>query len=325
MKRTILVMVLSALAGLSGLAHSGCGQGSEQGEAADTPTSGNITISVDETFAPIMDSEIRSFESIYTNASINVRYKPEAEVINDLLADSVKLVIVTRKLNKEEREYFEKLALTPTQVKICYDAIAVIVNNSNRDTLMAYDKLEQILSGQISSWKQLNPASSLGPIQVIFDNANSSTVRHIKEKTNGQLAKNSFAVKTNSAVIEYVSKNRNALGVIGVNWISDKDDTTSLSFLRKVRVVGFKSNMPKADPEEYYQPFQAYIAQQFYPLIREVYMINRDARAGLPSGFIAFVTHEKGQRIILKSGLVPANAPIRLVELKREDILSNSK
>jgi phosphate transport system substrate-binding protein len=50
-------------------------------------------------------------------------------------------------------------------------------------------------------------------------------------------------------------------------------------------------------------------------LYRTVYIISREARAGLGSGFTAFVAGDKGQRIILKSGLVPATAPIRIVEI----------
>ena len=45
-------------------------------------------------------------------------------------------------------------------------------------------------------------------------------------------------------------------------------------------------------------------------------MINRETFAGLGSGFISFVAGEKGQRIILKSGIVPAAMPIRLIQIK---------
>lgn len=324
-KRTIYMMVLSTMC-LAGaffvttvLGISGCNSG-ENGTPEDTATSGRVHITVDETFAPIITSEINTFQSIYKDAKIDASYKPEAEAINDLLNDSSRIVIVTRKLNEEEEAHFRKLEIIPHTVKICYDAIAVIVNPSNRDTLMDYEKFKDVLSGKISKWNQAFPGSGLGDIQVIFDNQNSSTVRHVKEMNNGQLTKNGFAVKTNSAVIDYVSKHKNSVGVIGVSWISDKDDSTALSFLKKVRVMGFNSTAPNAEPGEYYQPFQAYIAQKVYPLTREVYIISREARMGLGSGFTTFIASEKGQRIFLKSGLVPAIAPVRLVELKKSNI-----
>lgn len=323
-KRTIFMMVLSAFMTSAVLFTAGCNT-DENAKVDDTPTSGEMTITVDETFAPIMESEVNTFQQIYKYAKIHVKYKPEAEVMNDLLSDSSRLVIVARGLNKDEQEYFRKLEIVPTVRKIGYDAIAAVVNNGNRDTLLTFEILKQILTGQITSWKQINPASPLGQIQVVFDNANSSTARYMKEQINTEFSKNSYAVKTNKAVIDYVSKNRSAIGILGVSWISDLDDNNTTTFLNQVKVVGFKSNSPTADPNEYYQPYQAYIAQKFYPMMREINMITREARAGLASGFIAFVTSERGQRIILKSGLVPATAPIRLIEVRNEDIFTNEK
>ncbi|MGE5438459.1 MAG: PstS family phosphate ABC transporter substrate-binding protein, partial [Bacteroidota bacterium] len=161
--------------------------------------------------------------------------------------------------------------------------------------------------------------SSLSGIQIVFDNQNSSTVRYVKEKINNSpLAKNTFAVKDNPSVIDYVSKNRNAVGIIGVNWISNREDTLTHGFLKKVRVVALASDT--AQTGEYYQPYQAYIAQKVYPLWREVYVLSGEARAGLGSGFISFMASDRGQRIFLKAGLVPATMPVRLVEIRSENI-----
>jgi phosphate transport system substrate-binding protein len=286
----------------------------------DTTTYGEISITVDETFAPVIESEVDTFEKIYKYAKIHVRYKPEAEVMNDLLADSSRFVIIPRKLNAEEKEYFKKIELVPKETKIFYDAIAVIVNNANKDTSLTFQTFKDIISGKIKSWKEVNKKSGLSDIQVIYDNPNSSTVRFVKERIGSQLSKNSYAVKNNPAVINYVSKNKNAIGLIGVNWVSDRDDTLSLSFLKSIKVVGLTSDLPNVDPYEYYQPYQAYIAQKFYPLYREVYIISREARAGLGTGLSAFIAAEKGQRIFLKSGLVPATMPIRLVEINRNKL-----
>jgi len=46
-------------------------------------------------------------------------------------------------------------------------------------------------------------------------------------------------------------------------------------------------------------------------------VINREYFSGLGTGFAQFIAGEKGQRIFLKSGLVPAQMPIRLVEVKK--------
>jgi phosphate transport system substrate-binding protein len=63
------------------------------------------------------------------------------------------------------------------------------------------------------------------------------------------------------------------------------------------------------------KPYQAYIALKQYPLWRTVQITLREPRVGLGTGFASFVASDKGQRIVLKSGLVPATAPVRIIEL----------
>jgi phosphate transport system substrate-binding protein len=282
----------------------------------DTPTSGSIKISVDETFAPILESQVYTFEHIYQYAKVKAEFKPEGNVFDDLIADSVRLVVATRKLNTSENEYFAKAKIIPKTTIIAYDAIALVINKENKDSLLDLNTLKSILSGKINSWKKLDPSSKLSNINIVFDNPVSSTVRYIKDFIGtDSLPKNCFAVKTNKAVIDYVTNNKDAIGIIGVNWISDFNDQNTQMFLKNIRVIGLKSNNPDADPSTYYKPYQYFLKEQFYPLMREVYLISREARAGLGSGFSAFVAGEKGQRIILKSGLLPATAPTRLVEI----------
>ena len=67
---------------------------------------------------------------------------------------------------------------------------------------------------------------------------------------------------------------------------------------------------------QYYRPYQGSIYDKSYPFVREIYFISRETFAGLGSGFINWACAEQGQRIVLKSGLVPATMPIRLVQIK---------
>jgi phosphate transport system substrate-binding protein len=287
------------------------------GTIEDTPTSGNLKISVDESFAPIIDSHVYTFQKLYKYAKIQASYKPEGDVVKDLLTDSSRVIVISRELTPNEKQYFEKLKIIPRQTKVAVDGVALIVHPSNPDTLLTLAQLKEIFTGRVTSWKKLNPASKLSDLTIVFDNNNSSTSRYILDSVNLKqpLPPNTFAAKSNPALVDYVAKNPNAIGVLGVNWISDFDDSTAIGFLRKIKVVGVsKKSNPKTD--EYYQPFQGYLAQGTYPLRRNLYVISREARAGLGTGFASFVASDKGQRIFLKSGLLPATMPIRLVSVK---------
>jgi phosphate transport system substrate-binding protein len=72
------------------------------------------------------------------------------------------------------------------------------------------------------------------------------------------------------------------------------------------------------DPKNFCKPYQGYIAERSYPFCRDVYMISRETFSGLGTGFVSFVAGDQGQRIILKSGLVPATMPVRLIEIRKD-------
>src|SRR5690606_27619197 len=111
------------LAVITGLLLS-CNSGGRQ--PADTPTSGTIRISVDQTYEPLIEAEIKVFESLYPKAHIIAEYKPEAECFKDLLNDSVRMVIVTRDFNEQEKQYFKELKISPQSMLLAWDALALI-------------------------------------------------------------------------------------------------------------------------------------------------------------------------------------------------------
>lgn len=289
-----------------------CRDRDKDGRLLDTPTSGHVKIAVDESLRPLIEAEISTFEGLYQRADIEPFYLPEAEAIAALMEDSVKVAVVTRRFTQEEKEYFKKVRITPTERDVAISAIALIVHRDNRDTLISLDQFKSLLQGKISKWSDLGSKNNAG-IEIVFDNPNSGLIRHIKDSVVeiGQLPPNIFAVNNNEAVIDHVSENKNALGLIGLEWISDKDDSTSNTFLNKIRV------MSVSDDSTHFKPYQAYLAMKLYPLSRRITILSREARSGLGSGFMAFVGSERGQRIVLKAGLVPATMPLRVVEIDR--------
>jgi len=282
----------------------------------DTPTSGITTIAVDETFEPIIRNEINVFESIYITAGIIEKACPEIDAFNLLLKDSVNMIIATRKLHDNENKYFKSKQIFPKEIKIAVDGIALIVNNINTDTLVTTSEIRKILLGETNRWNQLDPASKLGNIKVVFDNQNSSTADYAYREICGNkvLSSNLSAMNNNIEVIDFVSKTPNALGVIGVSWVSNHRDSTCMGFLNKIRVVAIsKENIATEDNS--YQPYQAYLETGQYPYKRDIYAIVTDPRIGLCAGFTAFIASDRGQRIILKSGILPATQPVRLVHV----------
>jgi len=284
----------------------------------ESPTRGDIRIISDESFQPLIDAEIYTFTSLYTNAKVKASYKPEVDVINDFMNDSVKVIVTSRKLTEDQIQYLRDTLVIARTITFAYDALALVTNKNNKDTILKYNTIKNIFLGEVSTWKEVNPKSKLGEIKVVFDNTKSGNIRYFKElfEMKTGLPFNFYSVNNNAEVVDFVSRNPEAIGIISVNWISDKDDSLSMSFVKKINVVGV--SRPLMGDRSYYRPQQGFIYTKEYPFVREIYLISRETFKGLGSGFIQWATAEQGQRIVQKSGLVPATMPVRIVQIKSE-------
>jgi phosphate transport system substrate-binding protein len=296
-----------------GILVSSCG--GSQNPNQETTTSGNIRIGVDDSYRLLLDTEIATFQSLYPNAKINPEYGSEGDLMQLFMKDSLRAIITSRELNESEKEYFKSNKLFPKVTKICVDGLAFIVNRNNLDSTFSYNQLKKLFTTNPSKWSDIKPGASSESVQVVFDSPNSGNARYLRELFQlKQLPSLCTAVKSNEEVVNYVETHPGSMGVISSNWISDVDDSVSGDFLKRIRVVGVSS---ENDPDAvlgYTQPYQGYLADKSYPFRRDVYYINREIGTRLGTGFASFVAGDKGQRIVLKSGLVPAYGVIRLID-----------
>ncbi len=271
----------------------------------DTVAIGAISIAADESLQPMVDALEGAFEGINRAAKIDVIYKPEQESINLMLLDSARVAIVSRELNAREKQVFTDQKLKYRSLKVGIDAVALISNKENSDTLITLQELKDLFVGKDKSRT------------IVLDNANSSNLTCVMAKLGlTDISKlNVSAVSGNKEVIEYIKMHKTAIGIIGVNWISDGEDPASMGFLKSINVLGVAEKL-NPTKDEYYLPFEYNLYLKNYPLIRDIYMITKEARQGLGTGFINFTSHEKGQLIIQKTGILPATQPLRLYKVQ---------
>ncbi|RYZ00601.1 MAG: phosphate ABC transporter substrate-binding protein, PhoT family [Chitinophagaceae bacterium] len=293
---------------LGAWALAGCGGSAGPDEPGDTLDSGTIHISVDESFRPVIDSEIRVFEALHRGAHIVAHYKPEAECLKDFLVDSIRMVIATRGFTEPERLYINDSMNVDVRKKVlAYDAIAVIVHPGAPDSLFTMQELKDLLTGK--SAKKLRP---------VFDGLKAtSTVRFVIDSVlrGPGLSPNVTAAESSEGVIDYVSRTKDAVGFIGVSWVGNRQDTTQLSYLDKVRVASIEHPML---PRKYVTPAQFNIFYRRYPLVRDLVATLKERHRGLGRGFYNFLGDERGQLIFNRSYLMPATQDftIRGAELR---------
>jgi phosphate transport system substrate-binding protein len=286
----------------------GCGGGGAKG-LQETPTSGTIHISVDESFKPVIDSQIKVFESSFPDAHIIADYKPEAQCLRDLTTDSTRMILVTRGLTQEETDFYkDSFHLKPTWGVLAFDAIAVIVNPASKDSIFEMKDLVNMLNGtDLTHQPVMDGLSATSTVRYAMDSI-------LKGKP---LGKNVTAAKSSEDVVNYVANNPRAVGFIGVSWIGDKSDPNDTSFLRKVNVAAIQC--VSCLGSTHVKPFQANIALKRYPLVRSLYYILKEDFSGIGNNFENFLSFERGQLIFTKAYLWPAgmNFQVRDVQLDK--------
>ena len=280
-----------------------CNQQEKKNTNKESILKGTATILVDETLTPIIEDQVAVFESKY-DAKINIVSKSESEVVISLFKEKSGIAVLSRNLTIEENKIIEQKKITPKITKFATDAIALISNKAHKDTLIDLKNVIEFMQGkQNSSIKGL-----------VFDNPNSSTVRYMNDLAGIKEIpqKGVFSFKTNQEVIKFVAQNEGMIGVVGVNWLFQPMPDMQ-QYVDKVNVLGVKS----LSGGDYYMPSQNNIAEGKYPLARDLFIINGQGYTGLGMGFASFVAGDIGQRIILKSGLLPVRIPGRKIMIRK--------
>jgi len=287
-----------------------CKKNENENENKESFLKGKATIFVDETVTPIIEDEVMVFESKY-EAKFTLVSKSEAEVLNSLFDKKATIVLISRNLTKKELHFFEQKKIVPKITKFAVDGIAFVSNKSNKDTLIALKDVIGFLKGERGSKIK----------GLVFDNPNSSTVRYMNNLVgiNCLSNKDVYSLKNNNDVLKFVAENDGMVGIVGVNWLSDPMPSM-IPVLSKINVLSVRG----LNKEGYYAPSQNNFAEGTYPLMRDLYIVNCQGATGLGMGIATFVISDIGQRIVLKSGLMPFKMPPRKLNIKQSDS-NNSK
>ena len=274
---------------------------------------GKVNVSADESLQPLMEAEERAFEGIIKDVEVNLIFRPEDVSIGLMINDSTRIAVVTRELNAKEQDIIKQNKQQVFTHKLATDAVALITHPANHDTLMTMNELKDLFLGKKSNWSELKGANLSEKVVIVFDNNNSSNLSFISQKLGIQDKSKIpfFTANSNKAVIDYVKKTPGALGVIGINWISDTDDPAAEKFIKGINVLGISEIENPATADAYSYPIPYYLKLERYPLRRNVYLLTKDVR----NSFLNYACKDKGQLVVLKAGLLPATQPVRMIHV----------
>jgi phosphate transport system substrate-binding protein len=275
---------------------------SENSTEDESYVKGKAEIYVDESLLPIVEDQEMVFENRYQKANIKLIPKSDSDIVNLLLQRKIDIAVLSHELTTTQEKILKDRDVIGKNTPFCSDAIALVVNQGNSKTAITTSEVYEILQGKKTEY------------QFVFDNENSSTLSYLMDKAGVKsLPKSVTALKNNLEVIKFVSENNNSIGFVGVNWLLNPSVELE-STVKKVKVLAVGSTTENA-----VKPTQTDIETKEYPFIRKIYLLNYQGRTGLGMGFASFVKSEVGQRIILKSGLVPVKIPTREIRIVKNN------
>jgi phosphate transport system substrate-binding protein len=273
----------------------------------ETILTGKMELYVDQTVQSLVEGQVEVFENQY-DAKINLTTKSESEIVNDLLTGKTSMAVLTRRLTQKEENYFKNKKIIPRISHFASDAVVFIRNKSVKDTVIDLDEVYNLLHGKSSAIKKL-----------VFENPNSSVVTYMNRWANvpNGNKENVFSLNSTQELLEFVTNNPDAIGVIGMDAVAEPypEWRTLVDGLNILAVKNVKKGM---NNKLYYMPSQANLGAGLYPLKRSIYVLNYQGFAGLGTGFASFVVGDIGQRIVLKSNLLPISIPERNINIRKK-------
>jgi phosphate transport system substrate-binding protein len=277
-------------------------------EKLDDITQGAIAIAVDETLAEPFMTGIYNFQQINPRASVTAYALPEQDAYSLVREDSIRLVIGSRELTEDEKAFFEKRKIIPRYTSLGYDAVVLLRKSDNAPAALDWKSLGSFLRGEKESLPFENRSDQADIL--VFVGSGAGTMSAMKEAFSlDTLACQLYAVNSPELLLEYVGSNPRAIGILGMSWLNHLSAQDLKVFQEQVQMVAL--NNPDAGVSGYFLPEQGNIADGSYPLVREIRAISTESRVGLGTGFISFMASERGQRILLKAGLLPYTMPSR--------------
>lgn len=197
---------------------------------------------------------------------------------------SVDIAMASRLIRSEEASalasVYGKLGISFLVAK---DALSIYVNNENPVNNFTLAELKYIFTGEYDNWNQIGGWNT--PIQVVLRPPTSGTYVYFNDfvMENAAYTNEAKTIPTNTALFEFINKNKNAIGFAGIY---------SPDSVKKCKIENISAT-------------EMNVNNDTYPLIRYLYFYTIDEPSGANKQFIDWVLSKDGQNIVNRIGFIP--------------------
>lgn len=206
-----------------------------------------------------------------------------------LMDGSTDIAQSSRKMKFGEKA---KLVAKKKQIKevvVAKDALAVVVNPSNKVSQLTRQQLEDIFTGKITNWKQVGGDDL--KIIVYSRETSSGTYEFFKEVVlkNKNYKSSVLSMPATGAIIQSIKQTKGAIGYVGLAYLNKEVKAIKVSF----------------DGKKYVAPTIETSKNGTYPIVRPLLYYYDIKKTKVVSPYINFVLSKQGQGIVRQVGYIP--------------------
>ena len=246
---------------------------------------GHVVIKGSTTVLPIAQKVAEAYMAENPEVRISISGGGSGNGIRALIDGMTDIADSSRFIKDKEVKQAVENGEYPVPFAVAYDCIVPVVHPSNSVENISMDQLKAVYQGQIKNWKEMG-----GPdlkIAVISRDTSSGTYE-VWEKIvmrKERVYPGALLQASNGAVAQAVSKNKNAIGYIGIGYVNENVKVLTVNGVEGTAETTLNGK---------------------FPISRPLYMFTRGWPTGDTLNFINYVLHpDKGQKLGGSAGYVP--------------------
>ncbi len=243
-----------------------------------------IVIKGSTTVLPVAQVTSETYMKLHPGVNISLSGGGSGNGIKALIDGSTSIANSSRFIKDKEVKLAQEKGVYPVPHRVAIDAIVPIVHPDNPVADLSVEQLSLIYQGKITNWKEVGGKDL--QIVVVSRDTSSGTYEVWEEKVlhKAKVSPKAQLQASNGAVVQTVSKNRYAIGYIGLGYLNDS--------VRGLTVNGIEATAASA-------------LSGAYLIARPLFMFTSGWPAGVVADFITFVVSKDGQELVRKEGFVP--------------------
>jgi phosphate transport system substrate-binding protein len=243
-----------------------------------------------DTVLPLSQKEAETYMKANKSAKITVTGGGSGVGLAALIDGTTDVAMSSRKMKMDEKLKLQEAGRAYKEVTVAFDALAAVVNPSNKVSQLTREQLEGIFTGKITNWKDVGGEDL--KIVVYSRESSSGTYEFFKEHV---LNKKNYAssvlnMPATGAIIQSISQTKGAIGYVGLAYVNKDVKALKVSYDKGKTFVA---------------PTMETAMNKTYPIVRPLYYYYLTSSEKTVKPFIDFILSAQGQKIVDQVGYVP--------------------